>query len=103
MASGRLATAQLTPGVGTVVYTCPAGRVATVNFSILNQSLSDGVVDVAVIAGASPVSGEYIEKNSLLLNCEGFERTAIVLTAGQKLHMTVSFDSSEVNVWGFEE
>lgn len=103
MASGRLATAQLVAGVGTVVYTVPTTNTATINFSILNQSPSDGIFDVAIISGASPSAGEYIEKNSLLLNGEGVEHTALVLSAGQKLYMMANFDSSEVNVWGFEE
>lgn len=103
MASGRLASSQLTAGIGAAVYTCPAGKTATVNFSCVNGSESDGLLSVAITSSGTPVNGEFIEKDALILNGAGLERTGLVVGSGQSIYVLVSFSNSEINIWGFEE
>ena len=103
MSNGRLGSAVLAENVGLPVYTCPANKTATVNFSAVNGSDSDGLLNVCIMSGGAPVAGEGIERDSLLEARQGIERTAIVLAAGQSLHFESTMTPVEVNVWGFEE
>ena len=104
MASGRLGTARLAANVDTVVYTVPAGMVATVNICVLNQGTSAALVKVALSTANVPAAGDYIEATSVLANGGVLERFGVMAGAGERIIVRADKDLTvDVRVHGVEE
>lgn len=95
------AKANLTSGVTATVYTVPAGKIATVNISACNSSGTAADLTLAIGTGASPAAGDYIKFASAIGG--EFERTGLVLAAGEKVFALSTASNVSIRVHGFEE
>ncbi len=100
---GLLATLKPAAGTAAVLYTVPTGRSATVNLSACNTGQADARVRVAVGTGEAPPESGWIEYDAVLAPSDVLERTAIALSAGQKVFVQTSTANVCFNVWGIEE
>jgi len=104
MASGILGQAAPTASTDTSVYTVPASTLSVVNINVLNRSGSSPVdVRIALAAGASPTSSEYIEYDVTVPAKGVVERTGIALQAGKQVVVYVSTGDTSVSVYGLEQ
>jgi hypothetical protein len=105
MSSGRLGALDLIAVTDTLLYTVPAGKVATVNLSMCNRN--DFKVDIraALVDGLliDLADEDYFEYDSTLCDTQPLERSGIVMGAGQSI--IVYSDTSNVSavLWGWEE
>lgn len=103
MATGRLAAVQTTTAADTVVYTVPAGKVASFTISICNTSGYDIEISyISLSTGTTPVAGEYIEYGLILKANSIFERTGLVLDASKRVIVKCAGAISVV-LYGYEE
>lgn len=100
---GLLATLKPAAGTAAVLYTVPTGRSATVNLSACNTGQADARVRVAVGTGDAPPESGWIEFDATLAPSDVLERTAIALSAGQRLFVQSSAAGVCFNAWGIEE
>ncbi len=103
MAKGRLGVAAPAAATDTSVYQVPTGLVASLNISIVNRGRLDAEVNVAISTAASPTNAEYIEFGVILPPGGVLERTAKVVTAGERVIVRSSTANCSVRVDGFEE
>jgi hypothetical protein len=104
MATGRQATLQLTAGnIATLstAYTVPTGYYGIYNVSFTNTTSSSVNIAMAVAATTTPASSEYYEVSTTLVPYGVFERTGIVVAAGQNIVVGAS-GATNVNVYGIE-
>lgn len=92
MATGTLGTPASLPALAyTTIYTVPAGKVATVNFNLVNTSAGAVLVRVAISATGTPSATEWVEYDAYLQpagdqsNGNVLERTAFVCEAGKNI------------------
>jgi acyl dehydratase len=109
MASGRVATTQLTGTYSpSTVYTVPAGNYGVYNISFTNPTSGPLTIRLAVGASATPQPSEYIEYGTVIVANGVFERTGLVLAALQNIVASASAGSAgvtsaiSVNVYGIE-
>jgi acyl dehydratase len=109
MASGRVATTQLTGTYAlSTVYTVPAGNYGVYNISFTNPTSGPLTIRLAVGASATPQPSEYIEYGTVIVANGVFERTGLVLAALQNIVASASAGSAgatsaiSVNVYGIE-
>jgi len=100
---GLLATLKPAAGATAALYTAPTGRSATINLSACNTGQVEARVRVAVGTGETPPDSGWIEYDAVLSPSDVLERTAIALSAGQKVFVRVSTADVCFNVWGIEE
>lgn len=103
MASGRLGVAEISANTDTVVYTVPAGKLASCNLAIVNRGANGAVVNVAFSSTTSPALSEYVEYQAQIPANGILERTAIVAGAGERVVVRSSTADCSVRVHGFEE
>lgn len=107
MSSGRLGAADIAAATNTVIYTAPAGGVATVSVNISNRnSLGTNIlVRLAFINGGIGAlsDADYVEYDTQILSGEVLERTGIVMAAGQTIVIYSDLASVSAQVWGWEE
>lgn len=102
MASGRLG-AHTSSGAGTNnVYTCPTGKTAEVNVNVLTTSIDGAVVSLFISPTGTPSAQHTIQYEKLSVISNGFERTAIILKAGEVLSYKTSTANTTVVVSGVE-
>ena len=101
--SGRLAAVDLAITTNTLVYTCPVGKVATVNMSICNRNASSVTIRAALTDGVlvDLVSDDYFEYDSNI--CNVLERSGIVVGAGQSIIVYSNAANVSIVLWGWEE
>src|SRR5471030_1432497 len=92
MASGTLGTpVSLAATTYTTLYTVPTGKVATVNFNLVNTNASAVLVRVAISASATPGPTEWVEYDAYLQpagdqsNGSVLERSGFVCEAGKNI------------------
>ena len=104
MASGILGQSAPTASTDTSVYTVPASTLSVVNINVLNRSGSNPVnVRIALAAGGTPSSSEYIEYDVTVPAKGVVERTGIALNAGKQVIVYVSTGDASVSVYGLEQ
>jgi hypothetical protein len=104
MASGILSRNILTQSTDTLVYTVPAGTVASVTVSLCNQSTSgDARINMALTPLGASTANSYIEFNAIVPSAGVLERSAIVLGAAQTIRVTSTNANTSVVVFGIEE
>ena len=103
MASGRLGTATLAANTDTVVYTVPAGMVATLNVSVVNRGDTLAAVNVAVSTSGAAAAADYIESGAIVPGHGVLERSAVVVGAGERVIVRSTTANCSVRVHGFEE
>jgi len=101
MASGRLG-AHISSGAGTyTVYTVPVGKTAELNINVFNNSGAVNKVTLFRSPTGTPSATHTIQLDSIDLD-SGYERTAIVLSAGEYICYTTDRAGTNVLVSGVE-
>lgn len=103
MASGKLGSASLAADTDTLLYTVPAGKVATVNVRFANRAASAIAVRLAAGAGAAPADADYLSYDLSIPGNGIGEDTALVLSAGEKIWARSNVAGTSVRIHGFEE
>ncbi|MFZ6748505.1 hypothetical protein [Undibacterium sp. Ren11W] len=103
MASGKLGSADLGAGVDTLLYTCPALKLATVNISLCNRGAVPTTVRIAVGTGGAPAVTDYLEYETPLPGPGVLERTGIAVSAGEKIWARTVLATVSARAHGFEE
>lgn len=103
MASGNLGSAALAAAADTLIYTVPAGKVATLNINCTNRDSVSAKVRIAIGVGANPANADYIQYDTTLAGNGVIERTGIVCGAGEKVWVRSDTASVSVRIHGFEE
>ena len=102
MASGILGQAVGT-GSEADIYTCPSTTLAVVNVNIINNDASNTEAIVLRLINSGDTTGAKHNLENMSLASNGvLERTAIVMSAGDKISLNASSDVS-ISVYGIEE
>lgn len=102
MATGRLAAQDMSAATLTTVYDTPAATYTVASVTICNRGASASNISIAIADAATPLVGEYIEFETVLLSKNVLERTGVVLAAGQKIVVLSSAASVSAVVVGIE-
>jgi len=102
MANGRLGAVSPALDTNTILYTCPATKLATVNVSIARRSTDKAeLVRVALMDSISV--GDLADEDYLEYDSSVTEITGIILSAGQSIVVRTDTASVSFVVYGFEE
>lgn len=101
MASGLLGKAALAANMDTVLYTGAANEVTTASVSFCNTGATSATIRLALGASTSASKGDYLVYELALPVGGFFERTGIVLSAGENLIARASTASVDVRAHGF--
>jgi hypothetical protein len=102
MASGILGQSAPAAATYTTVYTVPASTTATFNVNIVNTGSSPVNVRLALAAGATPATSEFVEYDINLLASGVLERTAFVAQATKRVVVYTDIATVSVSVYGYE-
>lgn len=107
MANGLLAQTDLSAAVMTTIYTVPTGVISSFSINICNFNPGT-TAPVALYVDASattvPRVAATLEPGIILAPRDSYERTGLVLGAGQVLQAYTDYTSCvAVQVYGFEE
>lgn len=102
MATGRLAAQDMSAATLTTVYDTPAATYTVASVTICNRGAAASNISIAIADVATPLVGEYIEFETVLLSKNVLERTGVVLAAGQKIVVLSSAASVSAVVVGIE-
>ncbi len=102
MSYGRLAISEPAAATNTVVYTVPLNcRYADITLNILNPTINDATLEVAIATTDTPGTGEYIEKGTIVPANGGIlERADLVCSPGERIIVKNSQASGVVRVSG---
>lgn len=107
MPSGKLAALDITSAAtDTQLYQVPSGKTASFSVSIANRnSVSTQPIKVrlALCSGTSIQNGDYVAYDVSVYPNEVYERSGLVLAAGQYLFVRSSATSVNAVVYGYEE
>ena len=96
----------LTANTPTLLYTCPAGKVATKNVRFCNTSVAAATFSVwkgtTTPTPGTPITGDELAYAFTLGGNTISETTGIYLVAGEKLYGMVSAAAVSVNQYGPE-
>ena len=102
--SGILSRSLLTINTDTLVYTVPAGLIASLTISACNQAISgDAKINIALTPLGASTANSYIEFNAILPASGVLERSAIVLEAGNTIRALSTNSNTSIVVFGIEE
>lgn len=108
MATGRFLTPNASGSVqlgtgNTTLYTVPTGYYSVFNVSLTNTSTSAVTIQLALASSTTPGTSDFIESNTTIAPKGVFERTGLVLQAGQNV-VALASTGSVVNatVYGIE-
>ena len=102
--SGILSRTLLTFNTDTLVYTVPAGLIASLTVSVCNQAdAGDARVNIALTPLGASTANSYIEFNAILPVAGVLERSDIVLEDGNTIRVQSSNSNTSVVVFGIEE
>jgi len=102
MATGKLASLDITAGTYTQIYECPSTTFAVVTLSVCNRGNVASLIRVTVSDTFPPGAPDYIEFDTSLASKGVLERTGIVLAAGQKISARSSSADVSFVVYGIE-
>lgn len=102
MAEGILGTHKST-GAGTFqVYTVPANKYVKANISVSVAGSANAQVKLYITSNTSPTDAEIIQVDKLKASNRGYDRSAVILKAGEKLFYTTDTSDTTVVIYGFE-
>lgn len=101
IATGKLGSANVGAAANTLIYTCPANTIATLNVRVCNRNTTSAKVRVGI--GANPPgTADYIEYDAPIPGNGIMEDTAIVVSAGENVVVYSDLANISVRVHGFE-
>ena len=104
MASGKLGSAALAADTNTILYTVPEGSVSTLNINVVNRGGAPAKVSIAISINLIPELEDYIEYQAgVPANGGVLERSAIVLSEGERVIIHSSTGDCSARIHGFEE
>lgn len=103
MASGKMGSKRLAANTDELLYTVPANTLATINVMAVNCSTTSAAVRIAITTAASPGDADWIDYDTQLPPGGGIERSALVLSAGEKVFVRANGLGVTARVHGFEE
>lgn len=103
MASGRLGASISSGTTATNVYTVPTGKTAEVNVNVYNGAASSAIAKVTLFRSptGTPSATHTIQLDTIASN-SGYERTALVLGAGEVISYKTDQNGVVVTVNGVE-
>lgn len=104
MASGKLASGELTANTWLPVYTCNEPiKYTSCTVYIVNRAGTDTTIDLAISEDDTVLADEYLEYQQVLVGQGSMERTGLVLgNNGQRIMVRSTNSSTSVNVYGIE-
>ncbi len=102
MATGLLGQSALSAATYTTVYTVPATTFTVLSINVLNRGTTAVSVRVALAAGATPTTAEFIEYDVSIGANGVLERTGIMMDATKRLVVYASNANVSVNAFGIE-
>lgn len=102
MATGRVASTQLTASTLTQVYQVPTGYYGIYNISFTNTTATSATIRLAIASSTSPQSNEYYEYGTTVIGNGVFERTGLAVQAGYYVYAYTTGTAMNVNVYGIE-
>jgi hypothetical protein len=104
MPSGRLAKTDITtPATDIQLYAVPASKVASITVCMTNRTANNVKVRLALTGQTNINTDEYIAFDHVIYPGENYERSGIVLKAGEYVYVRSDTASVSCVVWGFEE
>lgn len=106
MQAGNLGTATLAPNTYTTLYTAPAEGINSVaiNINAVNRdAVTTAKVRLALGTNATPLASEFFEYDAQVPAGGILERSAIVLSPGEKVIAYTDGNNITVRVHGYEE
>lgn len=100
MASGKLGAADLAAEADTLIYTVPAGKVATVNVRFANRNAAEVKIRLAIGTGATPAAEDYLDYDVPVILI--LEDTGLALSAGEKIWVRSDTANVSVRAHGME-
>jgi hypothetical protein len=102
--AGRLAALDITsPAFDTELYAVPSQKMASVSVSIVNRTANDVQIRLALTASTFIAPREYVAYDETIPGHEVYERSGLVLTAGQHVYVRSSATGVTAVVYGYEE
>lgn len=102
MATGLLGQNALAAATYTTVYTVPADTFTVFSVNILNRGTTTATVRIALAAGATPTSAEFIEYDVSVGASGVLERTGLMMNAGKRLVVYANTANVSVSAFGIE-
>ncbi len=104
MAFGRLGLLSTTASTNATVYTAPTNcSYAEVSVDILNNDITDAVLQIALALTGTPTADEYIEDGAIVPANGGIlMRSTLVLSPGENIVINSSLTGTKVRVSGKE-
>jgi hypothetical protein len=106
MAAGKLGSAALEPNVYTTVYTAPAEGINSVaaNINVVNRdAVATAKVRLALGVNSTPLPADFLEYDAQVPTGGILERSALVLSPGEKVIAYTDGANITVRVHGYEE
>lgn len=102
MIGKRLASVMLAADANTSAYIAPAGKTASVAFSLMNTTDGTVLVSASISEDGEPAESEVIMADYLLPPYSLVDMTGVVLGDGQRLVARSSHAGVACNVYGYE-
>lgn len=103
MASGLLGKAALAANTDTVLCTGAVGKVTTATVSLCNTGTSSASVRLAIGNGTAAAAGDYLAYEIVIPASGFFERTGLVISAGENIIVRSSTAAVSARAHGFDE
>ncbi len=103
MASGLLGKAALAANTDTVLCTGAAGKITTATVSLCNTGTAAVTARIAVGTGTTAVGSDYLTYELSVPAGGFFERTGIVISAGENIIVRSSAATMAARAHGFDE
>jgi hypothetical protein len=84
------------------LYEVPVGKYIKANISVCSDTTTANEVVLYISSGLSPLTGDTIQLDTLKSFNRGYDRTAIVMKAGEKLFYKTDSSGTNVIISGFE-
>jgi len=100
--TGNVSGFDLAAATDTLVYTCPAGKRASITVSFANRGASAAKVRLARGVGGSPAAIDYVEYDAGVAVGTPLIRSGLSLSAGDKLWVRSDVVSVTAQIDGVE-
>jgi len=103
LSNGGTNPAALTNTTLTTIYQVPADTFVVASINVCNRHATDSAaIRIAISAGTTPTTAEYIEYDAELVSNGVLERTGLVIEAGKYIVVYSTGGSVSVMAYGIE-